>query len=489
MILLIFILAPLLGAILSVLMGFLDKRIPRYIAAFSMASCLLVALFIYFTSNGIFKENIAIHTLFITFHKIWFSEYGISIYLGLDNLSLLMILLTSLIGLCSVYCEWYKLNNKIGIFYGFLLCIISGMFGIFLSFDMFLFFLFWELILIPMYFLIIFWNKNSKNCYDIIYVARKFFIYSQISGFLLLFFILNIACVYYSNFGIWTFNYFALKNVKMSIYTEFFLMFSLLLSFIIKIPLFPFHGWLPDMQEHISPSGSVDLIGILLKPAVYGLLRFYLVFFSRTSHILSLFLMFIGLFSMFYGSIMAFSQKNIKRLLAYSTISSMGIIFAAIHSNSIVAYQGVLLYLVSSVVSTAALLILNGKIFIHINTQNIYCMNGLWSYMNFIPSFFLFFSLAMLNIPMTGNFSGEFMMLFGIFMQYPILGCFFIFGLFLSSIYFLIMIQRVCYSSNQLSIIKNELNFFDFIILFVFVFCLCFLGLYPKFILKFLSDI
>ncbi|VFP83594.1 complex I subunit 4 family protein [Buchnera aphidicola] len=486
MILLVFILVPLLGAILSIFTGFLNERIPRYIAAFSMIICLLVSLFIFFYSNRFFQANITMHTLLIAFHKTWFSEYGISIYFGLDNLSLLMILLTSLIGLCSIYCEWHTLNDKIGIFYFFLLCIALGMFGIFLSFDMFLFFLFWELILIPMYFLIIFWGNSKKNRHDVIYVARKFFIYSQISGFFLLFFILNIVCIYYSNFGIWTFNYFFLKNIKISLYTEFFLMFSLLLSLIIKIPLFPFHSWLPDFQESISSSGSVDLIGLLLKPAIYGLLRFYLIFCPRTSHILSLFFISIGLLSMFYGSIMAFSQKNIKRLLAYSTISSMGIIFAAIHSENIVAYQGVLLYIVSSVISTAALLILIGRIFIQINTQNILYMSGLWSCMNFIPSFFLFFSLSMLNIPMTGNFSGEFMMLFGIFMHCPILGCFFVFGLFLSSIYLLIMIQKVCYGSNRLSVIKNELSFFDFVILIFFVFFICLLGLYPKFILKFL---
>ncbi|VFP78095.1 NADH-quinone oxidoreductase subunit M [Buchnera aphidicola (Cinara cuneomaculata)] len=486
MILLIFILVPLLGAILSVLTGFLNERIPRYIAIFSVMVCLLTVLLIYLKSNNNFLVNFTNHTLLVTFYKNWFPEYGISIYFGVDNLSLLMILLTSFIGLCSIYCEWNTLNNKIGIFYFFLLWIISGMFGIFLSLDMFLFFLFWELILIPMYFFIIFWNKKNKNFCDIISVFRKFFIHSQISGFFLLFFILNIVCIHYKNSGIWTFNYFILKNIKISVYTEFYLMFSLLLSFIIKIPLFPFHSWLPDVQACISPSGSVDLIGILLKPAIYGLLRFYLVFFARTSHILSLVFMCIGLFSMFYGSIMAFAQTNTKRFLAYSSISSMGVIFAAMHSENIIAYQGILLYIASYVVSTAALLIIFGKIFTHINTQNILYMSGLWSYMHIIPSFFLFFSLAMLNIPLTGNFSGEFMMLFGIFMHCPILGCFFIFGLFLSSIYFLRLIQQVCYGSNSLSIIKNELNFFDFIILLFFAFFIFFLGLYPKFILNFL---
>ncbi|MGI4816565.1 MAG: complex I subunit 4 family protein [Janthinobacterium lividum] len=484
MILLIFLLVPLLGAALTLITSFIDSRIPRYVAISSMVICLLTSLFCYYDYN-IFQGNSSADTFMVIFYKSWFQQYGISIYLGLDKLSLLMVFLTSLMGVCSIYCEWNTSENKKGVCYFFLLLILLGMFGVFLSLDMFLFFIFWEIMLIPMYFLIISGNDSVIKHHDVVHVARKFFIYSQISGMSLLWFIINIVCIYHSHYGIWTFNYFILKKLHISFYTEFFLICSLLLSLIIKIPLFPFHSWLPDTQEFISTSGSVDLVGILLKPAIYGLLRFYLVFFPHTSRVFSFFCIVFGLFSMFYGAVMAFSQTNIKRLLAYSSISSMGVIFAALNSKTSFLQNGIILYLFSYIISMAALLIITGKIFAHIKTQNILNMRRICSCMNFIPAFFLFFSFSILNIPLTGNFSGEFLMLFSIFTFNPVLGFFFIFGLFFSSIYLLRMIKHVCYGSKKFFIVPNELNIFDFLILILYTFLVIFTGLFPALFLKF----
>ncbi|VFP88070.1 NADH-quinone oxidoreductase subunit M [Buchnera aphidicola (Cinara piceae)] len=489
MIILVFMAIPLIGAILSLLTYFLNKKLPRYMAFLSIMTCLFFSIFFFYTNSHINNSSFSDNSLIFSFYKIWIPRYGISFYLGVDKLSLLMIFLTSLMGICSISCEWDILNKNIGIFYFCVQLIILGIFGIFLSFDMLLFFFFWEIILIPMYFLIIFWNNSYENNCKSIYVARKFFIYSQLSSFILLFSILNLACIYHSYSGIWTFNYFILKNIKMSLYMEIFVMFSLLLSLVIKLPLFPFDDWLPDIQEIISPSGSVDLVGILLKPAIYGLLRYHLVLFPRTSHMFSLIFISLGLFTMLYGSIMAFSQTNIKRLLAYSSISNMGIIFASLYSENIFSYQGVMIYFVSYVISTAALLIIIGKIFFHIKTQNILYMGGLWSCMYFIPSFFLFFSFANLSIPLTGNFSGKFMMLWGIFSFYPVLGYLFAFCLFLSSIYSVILIQRVCYGSTNHVILQNELNIFHLIILIFFACFLILIGLYPKLFLQFSYEI
>ncbi|VFP84878.1 NADH-quinone oxidoreductase subunit M [Buchnera aphidicola (Cinara splendens)] len=483
MILLIFLLVPLLGAALTLVTSFIDNRIPRYVAISSAFICLLTSLFCYYNYN-VFQGNFSTNTFMVIFYRSWFQQYGISIYLALDKLSLLMVFLTSLMGVCSIYCEWNTFEKK-GVCYFFLLLILLGMFGVFLSVDMFLFFIFWEIMLIPMYFLIISRNDSVVKHHDVIRAARKFFIYSQISGMCFLWFILNIVCIYHSHYGIWTFNYFILKKLHMSFYIEFFLVCSLLLSLIIKIPLFPFHSWLPDTQEFISTSGSVDLVGILLKPAIYGLLRFYLVFFPHTSCVFSFFCVVVGLFSMFYGAIMAFSQTNIKRLLAYSSISSMGVIFAALNSNTAFLQNGVILYLFSYVISMAALLIITGKIFAHIKTQNILNMQRICSCMNFIPAFFLFFSFSVLNIPLTGNFSGEFLMLLSIFTFNPFLGCFFIFGLFFSSVYSLRMMQYICYGSKKFFIVPNELNIFDFIILILYTFLVIFTGLFPTLFLKF----
>ncbi|VAX76391.1 complex I subunit 4 family protein [Buchnera aphidicola] len=489
MILLIFILTPVFGAVLSYLISYVKNTFPRYVAFCSIFFCFVLSLFFYFNNFYFTKIVASSVNLYSIFYCNWFPEYGISFYFGIDKLSWCMIFLTSILGLVAIFCEWNSVHDHSGMFYFFLLLVIAGIFGIFLSFDMIIFFLFWEMILIPIYFLIFFWGNFHRNKNYVYFSANKFFIYSQLSGFILLFSILSLSCIYHNYSGIWTFNYFILKNIILSDRIEVFLMFSILLAFVIKIPLVPFHSWMPDLQECLPFSNSVDLIIILLKPAIYGLLRFNLVFFPHSLHKFSLFLMCWGLFSMWYGSIMAFSQSNLKRLIAFSSISSMGIIFSALHSENIFAYQGMIIYLLSYMISTTALLILINKIFKHMKTHNIRHIRGLWSCMQFIPSFFLFFSFANLNIPITGNFSGEFMMFYGIFSSFPIISCLFIFGLIFSSIYSLMMIQRVCYGTTNHCVVKNELTVFDIILLTFFTILLIALGLNPNFILQFSHDI
>ncbi len=487
--LLIFIFVPLLGSFLSILTGLFNSKYPRYVALFSMFICLLGSLFCIYYHYKNHDLNSEIFPFMAVYYKAWLPYYGISFYLGLDKLSWCMIFLTSVLGLLAVFCEWDNVYDKSEIFYFLLLCMMSGIFGIFLSLDMLLFFLFWEMILLPMYFLIIFWGKSCFDCSNNIFVAHKFFVYSQLSGLVLLFSILNLSRIYYNFSGIWTFNYFFLKNVSCSFYTEVFLMLGFLVSFIIKMPLVPFHSWLPDTQACLSTSGSIDLIGVVLKPAIYGLLRFCLILFPRAFNSFSFFFVTLGLFSAFYSYIVAFSQTNLKRLMSYSSIASMGIIFSALSSKNIFAYQGSFLYLFSYIISTTALLILIGKIFHYTGTQNILKMKGLWSCMRFIPSFFLFFSFANLNIPFTGNFSGELMMFFGIFSSFPVLGSFFVATLLLSSIYSVIVIQRMFYGISDYKGIIGELNIFDLITLSFFVFCILFLGLYPKIFLDFWHEI
>lgn len=489
MILLILILIPFFGALLSFITFFINSKYPRYMAILSVSLCLLISLFLFLYNYNFGGINFIEKNFIVIFYKSWFPEHGISFYLGMDKLSLLMIFLTSLLGFFSVFYEWDNIDCFPGMFYFFLLFMMFGFFGIFLSFDMFLFFVFWEIILIPMYFFVFFWGSRGKKRNGVVFAANKFFIYSQLSSFIFLFFIIHLSCIYHSYSGIWTFNYFVLKNIHVSLNTEIFLMFCLSLSFMIKMPVVPFHSWLPDVQKFLPVSNSVDFMGIVLKPAIYGLLRFSLVFFPRAHHKFSFFFACLGLFSVLYGSIMAFSQKNIKKLIAYSSISSMGMIFAALNCANIFSYQGVILYSVSYILSSSALLILINKIVSHIKTQNISYMNGLWSYMQLIPSFFLFFIFVNSNFPITGNFSGEFMMLMGILTCFPKLGCLFIFSVFFSSIYSVFLIQRVFFGSTDKIIVCNELNYFDLIILIILIFLILLLGLHPQFFLKFSYEI
>lgn len=482
---------PFLSALLSLQSVRFCSKFPRIISLLAMFFCLCIAIFFYWKSFFIYSNHNNLSNIWISeFSSIWIPKFGIFFHIGIDKFSVLMIILTSIIGIFAILCEWNKNYKNLNVFYCFFLLIITAIFGIFLSIDLFLFFCFWEVLLLPFYFLVIFWNKKIIiKQYDYIYRARKFFIYSQLSGLFLLISILMLVWNHYIISGIWTFNYVLLRDTYFSFQTETFLMFSFFLAFAIKMPLVPFHSWLPDIQQCTPVSGSIDLIGILLKISIYGFLKFSLMFFPRSIHFFSLFFLFFGLLSIFYGAVMAFLEKNMKRLVSYSSISHMGVIFIALHSGSIIAYQGIVIYIISYTLSSAALLIIIGKIKDYVKTYNFLYISGLYLFFPTLSTFFLFFSLVNLGLPGTGNFVGEFMMLFGIFRFFPYFSIIIFFIFIFSSIYYLNMVHKICYGVSDFKKNVAVLTKLDLSILFVLTIIIIIIGFYPKFIINYFESI
>jgi NADH-quinone oxidoreductase subunit M len=240
----------------------------------------------------------------------------VSIHLALDGLSLLMVLLTGLLGIMAIGCSWSEIQRHVGFFHLNLLWSLGGVIGVFISLDMFLFFFFWEMMLVPVYFLIALWGHAGSDGKSRIYAANKFFIFTQAGGLIMLVGILALVLVNYQATGVLSFDYDALLGAHqyMSRELEMAIMLCFFVAFAVKLPIVPFHSWLPDAHAQAPTAGSVDLAGILLKTAAYGLLRFGLPFFPNASADFAPIAMWLGIFGVFYGAFLAFAQTDIKRL-------------------------------------------------------------------------------------------------------------------------------------------------------------------------------
>ncbi|QFQ32899.1 NADH-quinone oxidoreductase subunit M [Buchnera aphidicola (Aphis fabae)] len=484
MLLSLLVIIPFFSSIISFLSFKLNKYIPRYIAIVSIIFTIFIAIKIWFFGNFYIYQIDHYPNWNYQLILPWIPRFGIEFHLAIDGFSMIMLFLTLFLGIISILCAWNEIKENEGFFYFNLMLVLTGVIGIFIAFDLFLFFFFWEIILVPMYFLIALWGNNKKDKTSSINAANKFFIYSQISGLIMLVSILLLVFSYYNNTHILTFNYNLLLFNSLNSNIAYVVMLGFFISFIIKMPIVPFHGWLSDFHAESSYCGAVDIIGVLLKTAPYALFRYGMTLFPSTIQALTPIAMFLGLFSVFYGALLAFSQTNIKRLIAYSSISHMGLILIAIYSNSEIAFQGVVIQIISNSVATAALCILSGQIYKYFKTQNILNMGGLWSKIYWIPAFSLFFSLANLGLPGTGNFIGEFLILFGIFKTYSIVSIIATISIVFSSIYSLYMVQRIYYGPCKKNYSIFYPNIQEFWISIILIITLIFLGLMPQKILN-----
>lgn len=491
MLLPILVLIPFVFGLLSWQSERIKEWMPRWIALCGTSIICVIVIFLYQTRH--YKSMLNNDSLLIYESPRWQLEYicdwiprfGINFHLALDGLSLLMLMLSSILGIIAILSSWDEVCRYQGLFYLNLLWILGGVIGVFLAIDMFLFFFFWEVVLIPMYFLILLWGCKESTSKDRINVAAKFFIYTQFSGLIMLFSIITFVLYNYILNGVWSFNYNDLLRVELSQNAEYFLMLGFLLAFAIKIPIVPFHSWLPEVHSYTSASGSVDLIGFLLKTAVYGFFRFVLPLFPHASQDFALFIMLLGVLNIFYGAWMAFVQIDIKRLIAYINISHMGFVLIAIYSNNQVSYQGAIIQIVSYSLSAAGMFVLFGQLYERLHTRNITEMNGLRNRINLVSVFILCFISAMLGIPGTGNFVGEAMILLGTFQIAPIIAIVAAFGILFISICLLVLIQRIYYGSAliQLKPLKN-ITYRERLISVSLLLCIFVIGFYPQFILN-----
>ncbi len=489
MVLIWLILIPLIGGIASWGSERVARSAPRWIALVSMLLALGLSVWLWATQNFSFA-GVAFSSAFaephwtIEFRASWIGSFGASFHLGLDGLSMLLITLTNLLGVMAVLSSWRDIDRDAGFFHLNLLTNLAGVIGVFLALDLLLFFFLWEAMLVPMYFLIALWGHDAGGKTKM-YAATKFFVYTQASGLLMLVAILALAYVHYDATGIITFDYPALLNTPMAAPVEWLLMLGFFVSFAVKMPIIPLHGWLPDAHTNAPVGGSVDLAGILLKTAAYGLLRFCIPLFPHASIEIAPLAMWLGVAGVVYGAVIAFSQNDIKRLVAYTSISHMGFVVIGIYAGTEQALIGVAVQMVAHGLSAGALFILCAQIRDRLQTRDLRDMGGLWARLPNLPRLLLFFALAALGLPGLGNFVGEFLILSGTFVVAPWVAICASSGLILAVIYALMMVQRALHGPVRGAVADITLTFAplsrrELSMMLTLVILLIGLGLYPQ---------
>jgi NADH-quinone oxidoreductase subunit M len=426
---------PGIGALLAWPAARWRDSAPRWIAIAALALDLLV-LFAVWRNAGLSPGMIG--GQWITLLNIpWIPHLGIGFELGLDGLSLLLVLLTLVLGILSVVISWSEIDTRIGFFHFNLLWTIAGTIGVFLALDLFLFFFAWEIMLVPMYFLIALWGHERR-----IYAAIKFFLFTQGSGLLMLLAILALVFAHQAASGDFTFDYFRLLGTRLQPGTGLWIMLGFFIAFTVKMASVPFHTWLPDAHTEAPTAGSVILAGILLKTGAYGLLRFVVPLFPLAALRFAPIAMLLGVIGIFYGAILAYGQHDFKRLVAYSSVSHLGFVLLGIFAWNALALQGVVMQMLAHGVSTGALFIIAGALQERLHTRDMRQLGGLWGKLPMLSAIGMFFAIASLGLPGLGNFIGEFLILLGTFQLHPGFAVAATLGVITAAAYALILVQR-----------------------------------------------
>ncbi len=404
----------------------------------------------------------------------WIPRFGIAFEFGLDGLSLMLIALTLLLGAVAVASSWNEITVRQGFFQANLLWTIAGVNGVFLALDVFLFFLFWEVMLIPMYFLIAIWGHEDKS-----YAAMKFFIFTQVSGLLMLVSFVVLAWQVAAG-GNWSFSYADLLGASLSGQMGMLAMLGLFLAFAVKLPAFPFHTWLPDAHTQAPTAGSVLLAGILLKTGAYGLIRFCIPLFPDASADFAPVALTVGAVGIVYGAILAFGQTDFKRLVAYSSVSHMGFVLLGLYAWNTLALQGAVVQLLAHGLSTAALFMIAGALQQRLHTRDMRRMGGLWHYAPRMGAWAMFFALASLGLPGLGNFIAEFLILAGLFAVAPWAAAIAAFGLITAAVYSLWMMQQAFQGKPDSGQALADFDHRERATFLVMAVALVWLGLYPQ---------
>lgn len=471
---------PFLGALFILMLPKERARLIEWSAFLASALVLLLSIFLFTAFKGDsgnfeFVEKIS-----------WIPALNISYHLGVDGLSLFLVLLTSLLTPIAIVFSWGKYRERTKEYFALLLLLQTGMSGTFLALDTFLFYIFWELMLIPMYLIIGVWGGPRR-----IYAAIKFVLFTMVGSLLMLFALIYLYHQHYLQFGVYSSNLLDLYRLSLTASEQLTLFIFFGLAFAIKVPIFPFHTWLPDAHVEAPAAGSVILAGVLLKMGGYGFLRFAFPLFPDAVNYLSPLLTMLAVISIIYGALLAMVQKDIKRLVAYSSVSHMGFVMLGMLSLTVLGVQGSIYQMLNHGLSTGALFLLIGIIYQKRHSRLIEDFGGIAASVPIFSLIFLIVTLSSIGLPGLNGFVGEFLILSGTFISssisYAKLYTFFAAsGIVLGAVYMLWMFQRVFFGKldkeenrHLTDLNKKELAYLAPILILIF-----FMGIYPKPILE-----
>lgn len=459
---------PLCGALLCLLhIG--RPRECRWLALATTLAVLAVTIFL-FVTHGQSPGN---NGWLLYEDSVWIERFGIRFTLGMDGISLLLIMLTAFLQTIAVLMSW-QVDRHVSLFFALVLLLESALIGVFLAVDLLLFYMFWEIMLIPMFFLIGIWGHDRRR-----YAALKFFLYTLAGSLAMLVALITLYLLHGEQTGTYTFALADLVRTRLSVQQEFWLFLGFMAAFAIKTPLVPFHTWLPDAHTEAPIAGTLDLAGLLLKTGVYGMIRVAFPLFPILTRQALPVLAGLALIGLFHAAWCAYRQDDIKRLLAYSSISHLGLVILGLAAWQTVAWSGGLLLMMAHGITTGGLFAIIALIRQRTGTRDIHALGGLWGKAPNLSAMFLLFALASLGLPGLANFSGEIMVLLGTFQVHPVWAGIAIVGIVFTAAYMLRMVQGTLWGPSSDPTEVADLTLREWLILVPLAILTIWIGIHP----------
>jgi NADH-quinone oxidoreductase subunit M len=462
---------PTLGAAALLLLDRKDERRLRQVAlavsvAAFLVSCLTWIGFDPARTGMQFEERAA-----------WIPGSGISYHLGIDGISLLLVLLTTFLTPLCLLSAWTQITTRVKEFLIAMLLLETAMVGVFCALDLFLFFVFWEAMLIPMYLIIGVWGGPRR-----IYAAVKFILYTMTGSALMLLAILALYYLHGNRTGRFSFDYTDLVQLAVDPWLQVPLFLAFALAFAIKVPMFPFHTWLPDAHVEAPTAGSVILAGVLLKMGTYGFLRFCLPLFPHASGAFAAPIFVLAIIGILYGAWVSMVQPDLKKLIAYSSVSHLGFVMLGLFALNPQGIVGGILQMVNHGLSTGALFLLVGMIYERRHSRLIADYGGLWAVVPVFSAIFLFVTLSSIGLPGLNGFVGEFLVLVGAFQVHRLSAVLATSGIIFAAVYMLWMYQRVVFGPVRHEETRRlaDLDAREVAMLVPILLLILWIGIYPK---------
>jgi NADH-quinone oxidoreductase subunit M len=465
---------PLAGALLLIFLPRNDRALRNVTFAVTLAEFLL-SLPLVLSFNG------ATAAMQFVQRVPWLPAYGIEYHVGVDGISLWLVMLTTFLMPIAILSTYAAVEKHVKEFMIFMLVLEVGMVGVFLAVDLFLFYIFWELVLIPMYFLIGVWGSERR-----IYSAIKFFLFTFAGSVLMLVAIIALYFHHYEVTGVYSTDLLRMYAIDIPVKLQFWMFAAFALAFAFKVPMFPFHTWLPDAHVDAPTSGSVILAAILLKMGTYGFLRFAIPLFPVAAFDLMPVISVLAVIGIIYGALVAMVQKDMKKLVAYSSVSHLGFVMLGLFAFNLQGIEGGILQMINHGVSTGALFLIVGILYERRHTRLIEEFGGLSKVLPVYATIFLIVTLSSIGLPGTNGFVGEFLILLGAFKATKVLTVFAATGVILAAVYMLWMFQRVMFGkvTNEKNLRLRDLNGREVAYLLPLLVMVFWIGVYPQTFLR-----